>query len=191
VFEWTERTYNPHRRLSDTARRRITGGLKLMEVISVTQPNLTLLAGEAAPRTKPSNYPEPFATMMAGRIKRPLGDLFGLKSFGVNHVTLPPGAISALHHRHSAQDEFVYVVSGTVTLVHDSGEAILTSGMCAGFPGGGTAHHLVNRSTADAAYIEVGDRQPGDSVQYPRDDIEAVLGSDGKWRFAHKDGTLY
>ena len=191
MFEWTERTYNPHRRLSDTARRRITGGLKLMEVISVTQPNLTLLAGEAAPRTKPSNYPEPFATMMAGRIKRPLGDLFGLKSFGVNHVTLPPGAISALHHRHSAQDEFVYVVSGTVTLVHDSGEAILTSGMCAGFPAGGTAHHLVNRSTADAAYIEVGDRQSGDSVQYPRDDIEAVLGSDGKWRFAHKDGTPY
>jgi hypothetical protein len=31
--------------------------------------------------------------MMSGRIKRPLGDLFGLQSFGVNHVTLPAGQV--------------------------------------------------------------------------------------------------
>jgi uncharacterized cupin superfamily protein len=129
--------------------------------------------------------------MMSGRIKRPLGDLLALKNFGVNHVRLPPGAISALHHRHSVQDEFVYVLSGTLTLVHDSGEAILTAGMCAGFARGGTAHHLVNHSDTDATYLEVGDRQSGDSVQYPRDDIEAIAGDDGKWRFAHKDGTPY
>jgi|SRR5215472_3146341 len=157
----------------------------------MTRPDLVLLASDAAPRTKPSNYPEPFATRVASRIKRPLGDLFGLKSFGVNYVTLPPGAISALHHRHSTQDEFVYIVSGKVTLVHDSGEAVLTSGMCAGFPRGGTAHHLVNRSNTNATYLEVGDRQSGDAVQYPRDDLEAVRGDDGKWLFAHKDGTPY
>jgi len=157
----------------------------------VTQLTFTFLASEAPPRTRPSNYPEPFASMMSGRIKRPLGDLFALKNFGVNHVRLPPGAISALHHRHSVQDEFVYVLSGTLTLVHDSGEAILAAGMCAGFPRGGTAHHLVNHSDTDATYMEVGDRQSGDSVQYPRDDIEATAGDDGKWRFAHKDGTPY
>src|SRR5579862_7663212 len=95
-------------------------------------------AADAAPRTKPSNYPEPYASMMAGRIKRPLGDLFALKSFGVNHVTLGPGAMSALHHRHAVQDEFVLVISGKVTLVHDAGETELTAGMCAGFPRGGT-----------------------------------------------------
>ena len=60
-----------------------------------------LLAVDAAPRTKPSNYPEPFASRMAGRVKRPLGDLFDLKSFGVNLTRLPPGAVSALHHQHS------------------------------------------------------------------------------------------
>ncbi|MCT8002344.1 cupin domain-containing protein [Sphingomonas sanguinis] len=73
-------------------------------------------AAEVAPRIKPSNYPEPFASMMAGRVKRPIGDLFGLRSFGVNHVTLPPGAISALHHRHSVQDEFVIVLMGQIHL---------------------------------------------------------------------------
>ena len=148
-------------------------------------------AADAPLRTKLSNYPEPYASMMTGRIKRPLGDLFGLKSFGVNHVTLRPGAVSALHHRHAIQDEFVLVISGRVTLVHDAGETVLTPGMCAGFPHGGTAHHLANRSEEDATYLEIGDRQPGDSAEYPRDDIQALMGADGKWRFAHKDGTPF
>lgn len=147
-------------------------------------------ADQAPLRTKPSNYPEPFASRMAGRLKRPLGDLFGLQSFGVNHVTLPPGAVSALHHRHTVQDEFVIVLTGEITLVHDGGEALLTPGMCAGFPRNGTAHHLVNRSGADATYLEAGDRQAGDAVSYPRDDLQAERTENG-WRFTHKDGTPY
>jgi uncharacterized cupin superfamily protein len=147
-------------------------------------------AAGAPPRTRPSIYPEPFASMMSGRIKRPLGDLFGLGSFGVNHVTLRPGAVSALHHRHSVQDEFVLVLTGEITLVHDEGETLLTPGMCAGFPHGGTAHHLLNASKADTTYLEIGDRQSGDSVSYPRDDLEAVH-SAGGWRFMHKDGRAY
>lgn len=147
-------------------------------------------AQEAPPRTKPSLYPEPFASRMSGRIKRPLGDLFGVGSFGVNHVTLRPGAVSALHHRHAVQDEFVVVLTGEITLVQDEGETLLTAGMCAGFPHGRSAHHLLNASKEDASYLEIGDRQPGDSVSYPRDDLEAVL-SAGGWRFLHKDGKPY
>ena len=150
-----------------------------------------IAAHEAPPRTKQSLYPEPFSSMMAGRFKRTLGDLFGLASFGVNHVTLAPGAMSALSHRHLVQDEFVFVVSGTLTLVHDAGEIVMTAGMCAGFPRGGTAHHLVNRSDREATYLEVGDRQPGDGVEYAHDDLKAVMGADGKWRFTHKDGSPY
>ena len=61
----------------------------------------------ASPRTKPSNYPEPFSGRMARREKRPLGDIFGLKNFGVNLTKLYPGGESALLHRHSRQDEFI------------------------------------------------------------------------------------
>jgi len=128
--------------------------------------------------------------MMAGRIKRPLGDLFSLSSFGVNHVTLPAGAMSALFHRHTVQDEFVYVIAGELTLVHDGGETVLTAGMCAGFPHQGSAHQLINRSQHDAQYLEVGDRNGGDSALYPRDDLVAQKVEQG-WRFAHKDGTPY
>jgi uncharacterized cupin superfamily protein len=95
-----------------------------------------IVALEAAPRTKPSNYPSPFRSMMNGRIKRPLGDLFGLHNFGVNITVLHPGSVSALRHAHSQQDEFVYVVSGELVLHSDDGRLAMSAGMCAGFPGG-------------------------------------------------------
>ena len=65
---------------------------------------VALVAAEVAPRERASNYPEPFASRMAGRIKRPLGDPFGLANFGVNLTTLRPGAVSSLRHAHSRQD---------------------------------------------------------------------------------------
>ncbi len=148
-------------------------------------------AASAPPRTKPSNYPAPFVALMDGRVKRPLGDVFGLKSFGVNLTRIAPGARSALHHRHSRQDEFLYVLEGEPTPVTDDGEVPLRAGMCAGFAANGPAHHLENRSRADVVILEVGDRAAGDQVSYPADDIQAIMGSDGKWRFAHKDGTPY
>src|SRR5690606_31024230 len=90
-------------------------------------------AGDAPLRAKRSNYPEPFATRVNRREKRPLGDLFGLRNFGVNLTTLLPGGISALRHAHTRQDEFVYVLEGRPVLVTDRGETPLSPGMCAGF----------------------------------------------------------
>jgi len=149
-------------------------------------------AREAPPRKKTSSYPEPFAARVAGRDKRPLGDLFGLTNFGVNLTRLAPGAVSALRHAHSRQDEFVYVLEGLPTLVTNSGETVLEPGMCAGFKAGtGDAHHLVNRSQADVLYLEVGDRTAGDAASYPDDDLKAVLGTDGSWRYTRRDGTPY
>jgi len=150
-----------------------------------------IFAAEAQPRQKKSSYPEPFASRVAGRIKRPLGDLFGLKNFGVNLTTLPPGVISALHHRHSVQDEFIYIVAGEPTMVVGEETQRLQPGMVAGFPANGPAHHLRNDSDSDVVYLEIGDRSPGDRGSYPHDDLVAVLDGDGKWRFTRKDGTSY
>lgn len=147
---------------------------------------------DAPPRAKPSNYPEPFASRMKGREKRALGELFGLANFGVNLTRLAPGAQSALRHAHTRQDEFIYVLQGHPTLVTDAGATLLEPGMCAGFSAGsGDAHHLLNRSAAEVLYLEIGDRTPGDAADYPDDDLQAVVGADGKWRFARKDGTPY
>ncbi|MEP9347862.1 cupin domain-containing protein [Xanthobacter sp. KR7-225] len=150
------------------------------------------IAAKSAPaRAKSSSYPEPFFSRMTKREKRPLGDLFGLSNFGVNLTTLAPGGESALLHRHSRQDEFVYILEGEPTLVTDDGEMVLSAGMCAGFPARGTAHQLVNRTDKAVVYLEIGDRTAGDEGEYPVDDIKAVLGPDGKWMFTHKDGRPY
>lgn len=149
-----------------------------------------IVAADAPLRARASNYPEPFASRVAGRHKRPLGDLFGLTNFGVNHTRLSPGSCSALRHAHSRQDEFIYVLEGQPTLVTDAGEHALAPGMCVGFPAGGQSHHLINGTDRDVVLLEVGDRSPGDTGTYPADDLVAEL-VDGKWRFTRKDGTPY
>jgi uncharacterized cupin superfamily protein len=152
---------------------------------------VALVASEAPLRTKASNYPEPFASRMAGRRKQPLGDLFGLTNFGVNLTRLAPKAVSALRHAHSRQDEFVYILQGHPTLQTDEGRTRLSPGMCAGFKAGtGNAHRLINETEEEVTYLEVGDRMPGDQGIYPDDDLEASM-VDGKWRFVHKDGSPY
>jgi uncharacterized cupin superfamily protein len=128
---------------------------------------------------------------MAKREKRPLGDLFGLKNFGVNLTKLAPGGESSILHRHSKQDEFIYVVEGNPTLVTEGEAVLLGPGMCAGFPAQGMAHQLVNRTDRDVVYLEVGDRTPGDEGTYPGDDLRAVLSDEGKWIYTHKDGSPY
>jgi uncharacterized cupin superfamily protein len=155
------------------------------------KPLIALRAEDAPPRTKPSNYPEPFASMMAGRLKRPLGDLFGLSNFGVNLTRLAPNSVSALRHAHTKQDEFIYVLQGRPVLITDEGRTQLEPGICTGFKAGtGNGHALVNESADEVVYLEVGDRTPGDTVTYPDDDLQATL-VEGSWKFAHKDGTPY
>ena len=154
----------------------------------------SVVASEAPPRARPSapNFPPVMLAKVAGRLKRPLGDLFGLANFGVNLTRLAPGAYSALRHAHAKQDEFVYVLEGEATLIADTGEMLLKPGMCAGFKAGtGDAHHIINRSKADVVFLEGGDRGAGDSVSYPDDDVVAVFGSDGKWKYTRKNGTPY
>ena len=148
-------------------------------------------ASEAPARLKPSNYPEPFAARMAGRVKQPLGELFGLGNFGVNLTRLAPGAASSLRHAHTRQDEFIYILQGQPTLHTDEGLTRLAPGMCAGFKAGsGNGHRLLNETAQEVVYLEVGDRTPGDEGSYPDDDLKALL-VDGRWQFVHKDGTPY
>ena len=149
------------------------------------------IADEVPPRSKPSVYPEPFAARLLGRTKSQLGEVFGLTNFGVNLARLAPHSVSALRHAHTKQDEFVYILQGHPTLHTDEGHSKLCPGMCAGFKAGtGNGHRLINETSEEVVYLEVGDRSPGDEGSYPDDDLKAVL-VDGKWKFTHKDGTPY
>ena len=143
----------------------------------------------AAPARSGSGYPPPFDAPCATRTRRRLGAAGGLVDFGVNLMTLPPGAWSSQRHWHSHEDEFVHVLAGEVTLIEDAGETLLRAGDSAAFPkGSGDGHHLINRSAATAVYLEVGSRHPDDLTTCSDIDLKSA-NSDG--RFVHKDGTAY
>ncbi|MBD2449361.1 cupin domain-containing protein [Nostoc sp. FACHB-152] len=144
------------------------------------------------PSRTTSIYPDKFQHIVAGRVKKALGNAAGLKNFGVNLVTLAPGSASSVRHWHTKQDEFIYIIAGEPTLVTNAGEEILKPGMMAGFPSGEeNGHHLINRSDEVVIYLEVGDRTPNDEGNYPDDDLIAKADANGKWFFTTKDGTLY
>ena len=146
-------------------------------------------AADAAPRGFPPGFPAELASRMAARTKRPLGDPFGLAIFGVNLTRLASGAWSMVHHQHKRQDEFIYVLEGEPVLVTDAGETQLSPGMCAGFPAGGSPHHLENRNDRDTLILEVGDRGGDEEVLFPDDDVRAAMGPKGRWSFARMDGS--
>lgn len=143
------------------------------------------------PRKTTTGYPAPFRDKVQGRARAVLGNLFGLDQFGVNIVTLEPGAWSSFRHWHATEDEFVYVLDGEITLADDDGDHVMTSGMCAGFKAGRpNGHHLKNLSEKPATYLEVGTRNKVDTSTYSDIDMKAVK-DDGNWRFVKRDGSSY
>jgi len=138
------------------------------------------------PRTG-SGYPEPYRSRVAPREKRALGNALGLTRIGINHTTLPPGKESSMRHWHTHEEEFIFVLSGAVILVTDDGEQVLTAGMCCGFPlGTSDGHHLVNRGSTPAVYLEVSNRDPLDGAEYPDVDLRYREG-----KFTRKDGSAF
>ena len=141
------------------------------------------------PERKGSGYPAPFHLKAGERVRQALGDAGGLSEFGVNLLRLPPGAWSSQRHWHSTEDEFVYVLSGEVTLIADEGEQVLRAGDCAAFPKNqANGHHLINKSTGPAVALEIGTRSTEDVCEYPDLDmrIDARIG-----HYTHRDGTPY
>lgn len=136
-------------------------------------------------------YPSPLDQGFDGRLKRALTDRLSLTQFGVNLTTLKPGAQSAHRHWHDNEDEFIYMLEGELILVAMDGEHLLRPSMAVSFPAGDrNGHHLVNRSSGIATYLEIGTRCKDENITYPDVDLRAEK-REGKFRFFHKDGTPY
>ena len=109
----------------------------------------------------------------------------------VNLLVLPPGAWSSQRHWHTREDELIYVLEGTPTLVTDAGERKLAPGDVAGFAAGRKdGHHLVNNTDSPVTLIEVGSRHPDDDAYYSDIDMQ-ILGRYAGARFTKKSGEPY
>ena len=143
------------------------------------------------PQKTGSIYPEPYASMMKGRSSLRLGQAGGLTQFGVNLVTLEPGALSSLRHWHLNEDEFVMVLTGECVLVEDEGETVMRAGDCAAFPANvPDGHHFINCSGAPARFLVVGTKAPREVATYSDVDLKVVM-EDGSATFTRRDGTPY
>jgi len=140
-----------------------------------------------------TRYPPPFDRPCRQRSWTCLGDAAGLTQFGVNLVTLAPGAWSSQRHWHSAEDEFVYMLSGELVLVTDAGRTHMQAGDSAGFPAGAPdGHHLLNESAGPAQFLVVGGRNEADCVRYSDIDMHLPAFAEGEAPyFTRKDGTRY
>jgi len=126
------------------------------------------------------------------RVER-LSDAGGLSQFGAFFVTLPPGCWASQRHHHSAEDEFVYILSGQPTLHDDMGATVLSPGdSCAHPAGDGNGHHLINHTDEDVTFLIVGTRAPEqDHCRYPDADLDLPANGTATRVKYRKDGTPY
>lgn len=138
-----------------------------------------------------TNYPPPFNKAVEGRARKRLGRAGGLTQFGVNICTLKPGAASSQRHWHENEDEFVYILAGQVVLCEDGGETVLKPGDAAAWKAGvANGHCLINRSSRDAVFIEVGSRAAVERAHYSDIDMKVVRDESG-FRYTRKNGEPY
>ena len=138
-----------------------------------------------------TGYPEPYRQAVAGRLRKRLGNAVGLDQFGVNLTTLKPGAWSSQRHWHECEDELVYMLEGEVVLCEDGGETVLKAGDAAGWKANSpNGHCLVNRSSRDAVFLEIGSRAPRERATYPDIDMLAERDASGM-HYLHKSGEPY
>ncbi len=153
------------------------------------RPNI-LRAGSVPGTSAPGSDPEPYNTL-GGYIAYPLSDAAGLTQFGAFIETLMPGSRSSHRHWHSDEDEFLYILDGTVTLHEDAGPQGIGSGTCVCWPAGvPNAHCLENRTETPVTYFVAGTRLPEDTVTYPDIDLHYTR-RNGQRTLSRKDGTPY
>lgn len=136
-----------------------------------------------------SIYPSPYAAMMAGRSSLRLGEAGGLTQFGVNLVTLEPGALASLRHWHLKEDEFAIVLDEELCLIEDGGETPMRPGDCAAWKAGvANGHHFVNRSDRPARFLVIGSKIADEVASYADVDMKIHMNG-GKPRFTYRDDT--
>jgi uncharacterized cupin superfamily protein len=118
-------------------------------------------------RKKPSHYSGDDEMMSFGAR---FGAHFGLKRLGINHERLLPGRRTSYPHAESAEEEFVYVLSGTPDVWLDGHLHRLKPGDAVGFPAGtGQSHSFLNNTSEEVHLLVVGETAKDENrIVYPK-----------------------
>ena len=101
------------------------------------------------------------------RLWRQLGVATGSRQLGVNYCVLQPGHRSAPLHCHTQEEEFVYVLSGRMTLRLGDERYEVRARDAVSFLPGRKPHCLVNEADAECIYLDIGTRSEDEEVLMP------------------------
>ena len=139
------------------------------------------------PRVDPALAP---SNARNGCATRQLSVAGGITQFGAYVDTLQPGGRTSERHWHSAEDEFLYVLEGRVTLQDDAGLHDLGPGDAVCWPHGApNAHRITNRGEAPTRHLVMGTRVAGDICRYP-DSGRTQINGETRWQIVERDGSL-
>jgi uncharacterized cupin superfamily protein len=97
-----------------------------------------------------------------------LSDAVGLARIGVHLIRLAPGKESAVYHTHAAEEEWIFILSGSGVAEIDGREHGVGPGDFMGFPTPSVAHHLRNDGEEDLVYLVGGERKGLEIAEFPR-----------------------
>lgn len=97
-----------------------------------------------------------------------------------------------MKHWHTESEEFVYVLSGTLTLQYGDNSYEMSTGECIGFKANeGLGHRLINKTKKESSFLVVGSRSSNDEAIYDEDDFQWAVKENGDWVALRKSGEPY
>lgn len=108
-----------------------------------------------------------FLNENAKRINKSLGDATGLAGLGFHIIEVAPGDESTEYHRHHNEDECIYILAGSATVIKGGEQFEVSEGDFIGCPAGGQAHSMKNTGVQTLRCIVVGQRLDNEIVDYP------------------------
>lgn len=97
-----------------------------------------------------------------------LGAYGGGRQVGVGIDVLKPGQFSNRFHYHLKEEEHVFILKGSATLILGERRYVMQERDYCCFPAGQRAgHHLLNHTTQDCVFLTIGDNHPDDIAVFP------------------------
>jgi len=129
-----------------------------------------------------------FLNPNADRIKKSLGDAVGLNYIGVHLINVEPGKDTTEYHKHYYEEECIYVLSGSGTLVIEGESFPFETGDFVGFPANTAAHSLKNTGSETLIFLVIGQRLEQDVADYPNQGKRLYRNS-GYWDLVDLDNV--
>ena len=108
-----------------------------------------------------------FLNPNATPLNKSLGDAVGMSQLGFHMISVEAGKETTEYHKHHYEEEAVYVLSGTATLIIEGDSYSIGKGDFIGLPHNEVAHTIINDSDDTLVCLVVGQRLAQDIGDYP------------------------